>query len=340
MSTLVQTLLRRATRKDDEPLNILTFPTHERYQTGLAETGHNFYMWQGKNIKPWETKYAPIPKGHVLLNASTGGSQVPNHVDIDLVLSQNKFGQFQVAEQIAEQIRCPMVSLEHTLPMADWNKAQLTQLRYMRGDINLFISEYSRDKWGWGEDDADVVHHGVDTLLFQPDIEDGGTDRENVVLSVVNDWINRDWCCGFKIWDSITHWSTDTDLPIVVLGDTPGLSTPATSTQELVNTYRSSRIFLNTSTVSPVPTALLEAMSCGCAVVTTATCMIPEIVDNGVNGFISNDPKELRGYVDRLLEDKELATKLGMAARETIISNFSQNAFIKKWNEVFKQCVS
>ncbi|SVC32840.1 uncharacterized protein METZ01_LOCUS285694, partial [marine metagenome] len=65
MATIVQSLIHRATRKDDEPLNILTFPTHERYQTNMAETGHNFYMWQGKGIKPWKLEYSPIPKGHV-----------------------------------------------------------------------------------------------------------------------------------------------------------------------------------------------------------------------------------------------------------------------------------
>ena len=56
-------------------------------------------------------------------------------------------------------------------------------------------------------------------------------------------------------------------------------STPAESVADLVNEYCSSKVFLNTSTVSPIPTTLLEAMSCGSAVVSTATCMIPEIIE-------------------------------------------------------------
>ena len=125
MPTIVQSLTRRATRKDDDPFNILTFPTHERYQTNIAETGHNFYMWQGKGIKPWRLDYSPIPKGHVLLNPEKENDQIPDYVDIDLVLSQNKFGQFQIAEQISKQLQCPLISLEHTLPMESWPKAQL-----------------------------------------------------------------------------------------------------------------------------------------------------------------------------------------------------------------------
>ena len=117
MPTIVQSITRRATRKDDEPLNILTFPTHERYQTNIAETGHNFYMWRGGGIKPWRLDYSPIPKGHVLLNPEKENNQIPDYIDIDLVLSQNKFGQFQIAKQIAKQLECPLISLEHTLPM-------------------------------------------------------------------------------------------------------------------------------------------------------------------------------------------------------------------------------
>ena len=82
-----------------------------------------------------------------------------------------------------------------------------------------------------------------------------------------------------------------------MVGDTPGLSEPAASTEGLVATYQNSRIFLNTSTISPVPTALMEAMSCGCAVVSTATCMIPEVIEHGVNGFITNDTQEMKQYL-------------------------------------------
>lgn len=344
MSTLLQTLTRSATRKEGDSLNILTFPTHERYQSGFADLPHTFYMWQQEGIKPWSEKYAKIPKNHVLLNPSRGANQLPPYVDIDIVFSQNKFGQFQIAEQVADQLRCPFISLEHTLPMESWTAAQLVQMRYMGGDINIFISEFSRNKWGWGEDEADVIHHGVDTELFSPFppmgvLVDSMVEREPKVLSVVNDWINRDWCCGFKIWSDIVGYP-DIGMPVRVLGDTPGLSEPAPSTQALVREYQSSRVFLNTSLISPVPTALLEAMSSGCAVVTTATCMIPEIIQNGVNGFISNDIDELREYTNMLLQDEELASRLGAEARKTIEENFSMQAFRNNWNEVFTQCVS
>ena len=96
-------------------------------------------------------------------------------------------------------------------------------------------------------------------------------------------------------------------------------------------------MYLNTTTVSPIPTSLLEAMACGCAVVTTATCMIPDIVKHGENGMISNDEKELRSYIEQLLEDEDLRNKLGENARQTVIEQFSEESFISNWNRIFDE---
>ena len=323
----VSSITRSATRRDDEPLNILTFPTHERYETGLAKTGHNFYAYRADGIKDWNPDYAELPSNYCLLDPELEAKQIPLYLDFDLVLSQNKFGQFQFAKTISEMLHLPLVSLEHTLPMPEWDLATREALKEMRGDINLFISEYSLGQWDWdNKDDTFVIHHGVDTDLFKP----SGLPRENHMLSVVNDWINRDWCCGFYSWQRITQ-----NFPTRTVGDTPGLSEPAPSIKKLVEEYASSRIFLNTSTISPVPTSLLEAMACECAIVSTATCMIPEIIEHGVNGFISNDEQELREHLVTLLNDEQLADQMGKKARQTVLEGFSEKKFIRTWKGVF-----
>ena len=318
--SIVSNILRQS-----KTLNVLTASTHERYQHGLDKTGHTFFLFQHRSFKEWNSKFAKYPPNHIPLYGE-GLGQIPEWLDIDLVLSQNKFGQFQVLGNIAKQLGVPLVSIEHTLPAPWWNQDQLEQLRNMRGDINLFISEYSIKEWGWdSKDDTYVIHHGIDTELFK----DRGYTRDNVCLSVVNDWINRDVFCGYNIWRRITDL-----LPVIVLGATPGLSEPAKSTQALAESYSKSRIFVNTSLISPIPTALLEAMSSGCACVSTATCMIPEIIENGVNGFISNDEKKLREYIELLLNDEVLANELGKNARSTILTKFSNDKFIDSWNNI------
>jgi glycosyltransferase involved in cell wall biosynthesis len=249
------------------------------------------------------------------------------------VWSQNKFGQFTVAQQIANQLQVPLISLEHTLPMPDWNDTQLFSHRQMRGDINIFISAYSRERWGWKEDEAEVIHHGIDTHTFAP----ADVEREDWAFSCVNDWINRDYCCGFAIWQEITGWPNQERIPTRVLGDTKGLSRVARDTAELVEHYQKCGVFLNTSTVSPIPTTVLEAMSCGCPVVSTDNCMIPEVVEHGKSGFLSNNPDQLRSYCQQLIKDKDMAKEMGANARKTIEEHFTLEVFLQKWDEVFRR---
>jgi hypothetical protein len=248
-------------------------------------------------------------------------------VAYDLVLSQNKMGQFPIAKQLASKLHIPLINLEHTLPHPDWGDGVTLRMKQMSGDTNVFISDYSRQAWLFEEQGSVVIDHGVDTNLFQP--PPPSFFRRPVILAVVNDWINRDWCCGFYLWKEVTD-----GLPCYVVGDTPDLSRPAQNTAELVFRYQQSSIFINTATASPIPTVLLEAMACGCAVVSTENPMTANVIEDGVNGFITNDKVKMRGSLERLLANPGLCSEMGKRARQTIEDRYSLASFISNWNEV------
>lgn len=321
MSNQTLSVINKAT-KIKEKYDILTFDTHERYQTQLCKTGHNFYSFRYADCKKWDESYAVRPTNYFILPENS----IFSGIDFDFILSQSKFGQIQTAQQINRYLGLPIVSLEHTLPLPHWPDGQLEMFKRLTGDINVFISEYSVGRWGiFGN--SEVIHHSVDIDVFSPGLE---RDKEHVVLSVVNEFATRDYCCNYSGWKRITD-----GIPVKLVGNNPGLSEPASSIGELANEYRNAAVFLNTSTISPVPTSLLEAMACGCAVVSTATCMIPNIIQSGVNGFMSNDESELRGMIEILLNDEKLREDFGKAARQTIKDNFSESKFINNWNNVF-----
>lgn len=335
MISPVETIIRKATRKDDEPLNILTFATHERYQTHISHTGHNFYLWDADNIKPWKYEYAPLPQNHILLNKHLKDRQIPDWVDIDLVWSQNKAGQFQTAYQLAQTLKVPLVSLEHTLPMPNWSIGQLKAMKMMRGDINVFISSFSRERWGWAPNEAEVIHHGLDINFFKP----LNIKRGNYILVVCNDYINRDWCCGFNIFAKVTGWPNEQKIPFKAFGSTPGFSEPVSSTEQLVKEYNECGVFLNTATHSPVPTVLLEAMACGTPVVSTRNPLVSEIIQNGVNGFLADNPDDLRSICQMLINNPIMGKTVGDKARETITQNFNVQRFVNDWNVIFKKAM-
>ena len=313
-------LISITNKEKPEKYNILTFPTHERYESELCKTGHNFYALTSKNIKRWNANQTPIPLNYHILP----DDQLCDYLNYDFILVQSKFGQFQIAQQVNRILNLPIICLEHTLPTPQtMSNSQIEQMRNMRGDINIFISEFSRKAWGL---DGIIVHHGVDTKTFAPN----ENAKQSHILTVANDFINRDYCLNYSGWKRITE-----NLEVKAIGDTKGLSEAAKSVEDLVNEYNSCGVYFNSSTLSPIPTSLLEAMACGCAVVSTATCMIPEIIKNGENGYISNDENELKHYLKYVINDEQVRQKLGQNARQTIVDMFSENKFINKWNEIF-----
>lgn len=330
MASSVGSILRSAHR---ERFNVLTFPTHERTQSNMARVNADFYMFRSPRVKDWNWQYAPLPSNHHLLDPARGQDQFPPDLEFDLVLSQNRFGQFQLAQAFARRFQVPLLTLEHTWPHPSWGPEHFTQIRRMRGDVDAFISEASRKAWGWDEG-AVIIRHGVNTDTFCPAPYVG---KKKHVLSVVNQFKTQErrWCCGYDIWEEATR-----GLPRLHVGECPmGWSAPAKSVAELVMRYREASVFINTTTHSPIPTVLLEGMACGLPVVSTDNCMIPEVIDHGVDGFLSNDPGELRGYCELLLGDEELAKKMGAAARRKIIERFSLDRFVADWDGLLQRTV-
>ena len=79
-----------------------------------------------------------------------------------------------------------------------------------------------------------------------------------------------------------------------------------------------------------MPNALLEAMASGCAVISTPTSGIPELIDQGVNGLLvppENAPA-LADAMRSLLTDPERALRMGERGREKVRREFDIHAAV------------
>jgi glycosyltransferase involved in cell wall biosynthesis len=77
-----------------------------------------------------------------------------------------------------------------------------------------------------------------------------------------------------------------------------------------------------------LPTVLLEAFASGTSVVASRLTGIPEIVDDGENGFLvaPGDAGALADAIERLLTSAELRRRFGESAREKAERSFDLRA--------------
>ncbi len=329
MQSPINSIIRQATRDRAKPLNVLTCLTHESYEVSLCLTGHNFWALPGHHVKPsWNESFRKKPSNYHVLQ----DQKIPEWLDIDLVFPQQKFSHHPLLYPISRQLQSPVICLEHTMPTENFGPEHIAQFNNMRGNINVFISEFSRKAWGFDESNSIIINHAIDTDIFCPNekIKKAGT-----VLNVANDFVNRGNILGFPLWKKTVE-----GLNWVMVGDTKGLSLPSKSQEDLVNSYRGASVFLNCTTHSPIPSVILEAQACGLPIVSTDTAAISEYVENGVSGFLTNDEKELRKHVEYLLANPDVAKQMGNEGRRIMQEKFSLKRFVDSWNEVFEQAAN
>ncbi len=292
----------------------------------MAKTGHDFFLYPGKDIKPyWNESFRPKPDNIYFLPSQN----IPANLEFDLVLSQTRFSQYQILYPLAKRMGLNIVTLEHTSVMPWWSEDIKQKLRSMTGDIDIFISDNSRKDWGWNEENSEVIHHGINADLFCP--SNIKTEQPHI-LSVNNDFKNRDALLGFTIFQKVTN-----GLPTRLVGETAGFSLPAKDVDELISFYQNATCLLSCTVLSPIPSVVTESMACGTPVVALNNCLLPKVIEHGVNGFLCSNENELRECCELLLSDPVLSAKMGEAARKTILEKFSLSRFVDEWNNVFER---
>ena len=86
-----------------------------------------------------------------------------------------------------------------------------------------------------------------------------------------------------------------------------------------------------------VPQALIQAMAMELPVVTTQVGAIPELVEDGVTGFVvaPKDTSALVQHIDQLLQQNSLRLDMGRRAREVIAARYSLPAMLDNMEHVF-----
>jgi len=96
------------------------------------------------------------------------------------------------------------------------------------------------------------------------------------------------------------------------------------------------------SHIENCPMVLLEAMSVGLPVLASTVGGIPDLVEEGVNGYLcdSQSPDSIRTALSKLLEDSVGAARMGAAGRDRALSRYSPVVVAKRHMEVYREVLA
>jgi starch synthase len=120
------------------------------------------------------------------------------------------------------------------------------------------------------------------------------------------------------------------------------------SREDLIHIHSQATVFVCPSIYEPFGLVILEAMACETPVVASRVGGIPEIVVDGETGYLVDfDPADLEGFVsalagriDTLLNDTDLAARLGKAGRQRVLTHFGWPAIAAQTVKLYDSLLS
>jgi glycosyltransferase involved in cell wall biosynthesis len=329
----VGAIVRRVHRKPyKDPLNCLVFPAHEGFESCLAQMpGIQFLGIQTTGMKQWEPRYRSIPLNYKIVDFGGKLEGIPTAWEPELILSHNLYANGKICDDLSRYYNVPWVSIEHCARLCEGPSYQYYRDLSARAAKKVFISEWSRENWGFSPQEAEVVHHGIDTERYKPSEK----PRQQVILSIGNLMRERGHLLG---WDLLMEATKG--LPLKIVGDNQGISKAASCEEELISIFQDSAIYFCPAQISPISHSLLEAMSVGCAVIAASTCAVPSLLTNGKDCLLGTDAGTLRAHLIRLLNNPSECKKFGDAARQTIKEKFNLEKFTSGYQRIFEEAIA
>jgi L-malate glycosyltransferase len=101
--------------------------------------------------------------------------------------------------------------------------------------------------------------------------------------------------------------------------------------------YKRIDVFINTSLHEGIPLSVLEAMSYGVPVVAPKVGGLQEIIEDNVQGFLieGRNPEDFARKCLKLYENVSLRNKMGSAARERVIKEFSLERMANEYYQLY-----
>lgn len=308
---------------------VLTWNVHGSYLFYLTYADADFYL----PVQPDKAGYGGRIPGY-----NWGGNvhEVPaadvKNLSFDIILLQSlqNYQEDQHAILSSKQRRLSKIYVEHDPP-----RENPTDTRHIVDNPDVLVvhvTNFNRLMWDCGRSPTKVIDHGATVpqgVRYTGEIPKG--------IVVINNLDQRGRRLGLDVFEYMRR-HVPLDLvgmgaeKLGGLGEVPHAELPA-----FMARYR---FFCNPIRHTSLGLAVCEAMMAGLPIVGLATTEMVTAVQNGKTGYVETNVDKLIAYMQRLLDDRDLAHRLGDGAYRYANRRFSLARFARDWTDTFHEVMA
>lgn len=196
-----------------------------------------------------------------------------------------------------------------------------------------------------------VIPNGVDTSVYIPGDKTSLREELNlpadafILLFAAELSTNNPFKGGEIIHQLMQNGLGENTIIITIGGDTKAYSSShipygyISSEEQMAQLYTASDLMIYPTKADNLPLVVLEAMSCGLPVIASRLGGIPEIISDGIDGFIVDSHWNIQSFQEiierfKRFEEKE-KIQIREKAREKILEKFSMKKMIQEYDKLY-----
>ncbi len=111
--------------------------------------------------------------------------------------------------------------------------------------------------------------------------------------------------------------------------------------KDVAESLKNIDIFVLSSLTEGISVSLLESMAAGKPAIVTNVGGNPEIVVDGETGILvpSKDPQKMAESIMKIIQNPDLAKKMGRAGRKRVEGKFSLQRMVREYEQIYKECL-
>ena len=291
-------------------MNIFVYNVHTPFFYTLSSIGHKWY-----SPVSWDAGQRPKPKNFYDVAEEEVDTLIKKGCfDIQILSTPQQFNN--------RRRNLPTIYIEH-------NTQELIRPHDVT-DSNVVVM--------WGERAAKtwIKRLGFTYIIYPRFIKYNARDYvgdDKVVLTVCNEFKQRNWCCGHSKWEEVSK-----SFPRMVVGiknEALGENVGFKDFGRLREIYSHSRVYFDTR-ICWNTTAAQEAILTGMPFICTDA---DAPLENEEEIIKSKNPEYLKQRIIELLDDVDKCKALGERGRKALLKQFSFEDFKSAWCEGLEKAV-